>query len=109
MPHGITVDKFGNIWLTDVVTHQVYRFKKGHFNNPQLILGKQFKAGSGDQFCMPTSVAAGSNYVYISDGYCNSRIAIYSLSGLYLDQIAYKGLSYNYDMIAFNFFFFKFY
>ena len=93
MPHGISVDKFGNLYLTDVVSNQVYRFKKGYFEKPDLVLGERFEAGAGSKhFCMPTkAVVESSNYIYISDGYCNSRIAIYSLNGLYLDQIAYQG------------------
>lgn len=75
-----------------MVTHQVYRFRRGFFESPELILGEKFVAGGGrSHFCMPTDTTVGSNYVYISDGYCNSRIAIYSLDGLYLDQIAYQG------------------
>jgi len=90
LPHGISLDRFGNVWLTDVVTHQVYRFKKGYFKQPELVLGEKFVAGGKQHFCMPTDTVVASNYVYISDGYCNSRVAIYSLNGLYLDQIAYQ-------------------
>lgn len=94
MPHGISVDRFGNVWLTDVVAHQVFRFKKGYYKNPELVLGERFVPGGGQShFCMPTDTVVGSNFVYISDGYCNSRIAIYSLSGLYLEEIAYQGIS----------------
>ncbi len=30
MPHGIAVDAQGNVYLTDVGTHQVYRVKKSY-------------------------------------------------------------------------------
>jgi streptogramin lyase len=28
MPHGITVDPVGNVWVTDVARHQVCLFKE---------------------------------------------------------------------------------
>jgi peptidylamidoglycolate lyase len=50
-------------------------------------------SGADDQhFCMPTDVQVASNgFVYIADGYCNSRILIVAPDGTPLGQIAYKG------------------
>lgn len=28
MPHGITIDHHGNVWVTDVAMHQVFKVKK---------------------------------------------------------------------------------
>lgn len=28
MPHGITIDHQGNVWVTDVAMHQVFKVKK---------------------------------------------------------------------------------
>ena len=54
MPHGITVDG-PFIRLTDVGTHQIYKF---HNNGTELnVLGKFKKPGKGkNQFCKPTDV-----------------------------------------------------
>jgi len=30
MPHGITIDRQGNVWVTDVAMHQVFKVKKKH-------------------------------------------------------------------------------
>lgn len=55
MPHGISVDPQGNIWLTDVALHQAFRYKKNNFDQPDLVLGEKFVPGSDDKhFCKPT-------------------------------------------------------
>ena len=83
MPHGITVDNKGNIWVTDVALHQVLRFSKDNVQKPDLVLGEAFVPGKDNgHFCKPTDVVVSSNgYVYISDGYCNSRIVITDPNG----------------------------
>ena len=92
LPHGISLDKEGNIWLTDVALQQVFRFKKDDLDKPDLILGQPFQPGHDfHHFCLPTDVAvASSGLVYISDGYCNRRILIVSPSGTVLDEIGIK-------------------
>lgn len=89
MPHGISVDPQGNIWLTDVALHQAFRYKKNNFDQPDLVLGEAFIPGSDDKhFCKPTDVAiASTGVIYISDGYCNSRVVIFSAIGQYLAEI----------------------
>ncbi|XP_018905482.2 peptidyl-alpha-hydroxyglycine alpha-amidating lyase 2-like isoform X1 [Bemisia tabaci] len=75
LPHGIHVDFEGNIWLTDVALHQVFKFSLGA-RRPLLTIGKRFKPGSDfGHLCKPTSVAVASDgHIFIADGYCNSRI-----------------------------------
>ncbi|KAH9393175.1 hypothetical protein TYRP_022036 [Tyrophagus putrescentiae] len=92
MPHGISVDPQGNIWLTDVALHQAFRFKKNNFDVADLVLGERFVPGSDDKhFCKPTDVAISSTgVVYVSDGYCNSRVAIFSARGAYLTEIGHN-------------------
>lgn len=40
MPHGLTLDKDDNIWVTDVGLHQVFKFPAGYKDGqPLLTLG----------------------------------------------------------------------
>ncbi|RWS21854.1 peptidyl-alpha-hydroxyglycine alpha-amidating lyase 2-like protein, partial [Leptotrombidium deliense] len=90
MPHGISIDPEGNVWLTDVALHQVFRFKKGSWDEPDLTVGEAFVPGTdGQHFCKPTDVAiSSSGIVYVSDGYCNQRILILDAKGKVIRQIA---------------------
>jgi len=83
VPHGLTVDNEGNVYVTDVGLHQVKRFPPGK-NSPDLVLGRAFEPGSDiNHFCMPTSVAVSESTgdFFVADGYCNSRIMKYSKDG----------------------------
>ncbi|XP_021143770.1 peptidyl-glycine alpha-amidating monooxygenase isoform X7 [Columba livia] len=88
LPHGLSIDKNGNYWATDVALHQV--FKLGANNKePLLILGVALQPGSDkNHFCQPTDVAVDpiTGSIYVSDGYCNSRIIQFSPNGLYMMQ-----------------------
>lgn len=84
MPHGLTIDHEGNIWVTDVALHQVMKFSaKGDKKTPEITLGLAFKPGTArSQFCKPTSVAVlPDGQFFVADGYCNSRILKYSKEG----------------------------
>ena len=69
LPHGLTVDKQGNIWVTDVGLHQVFRFPPGS-DTPDMTLGERFIPGTDQKhFCKPTDVAVMSNGdFFVSDG-----------------------------------------
>lgn len=57
VPHGMTIDRHGNTWVTDVAQHQVFKF---HPNSkyPALTIGRRFQPGSlPNHLCQPTSVA----------------------------------------------------
>lgn len=57
---------------------------------PDLILGERFVPGSDlKHFCKPTDVQVSNKkrLVYISDGYCNSRIMIFTYDGKFVKQI----------------------
>ncbi|XP_043402440.1 peptidyl-glycine alpha-amidating monooxygenase isoform X10 [Chelonia mydas] len=88
LPHGLSIDKDGNYWVTDVALHQV--FKLGvHDNEPLLILGRSLQPGSDkNHFCQPTDVAVDpvTGNIYVSDGYCNSRIVVFSPNGMFIMQ-----------------------
>ncbi|HRI20973.1 MAG TPA: hypothetical protein PLA68_08460, partial [Panacibacter sp.] len=84
MPHGLTVDKENNIWVTDVGLHQVFKFS--HNGNLLMKLGEAKVAGNDSlHFNMPTAIAvANDGSFYVSDGYGNSRIVKFSATGKYL-------------------------
>lgn len=87
LPHGITVDRDGNFWVTDVALHQV--FKLGPDGSRIFTLGKAFQPGSDrNHFCQPTDVAVDpiTGNFFVSDGYCNSRIMQFSPQGMYIMQ-----------------------
>ncbi|KAF6028885.1 PAM [Bugula neritina] len=97
LPHGITIDKDDNIWLTDVALHQVFKFTPANRNTPSLTLGQRFKPGSTEtSFCKPTDVAVLSDGgFFVSDGYCNGRIMRFDKDGHLVRQwgsMAVKGL-----------------
>ena len=90
MPHGIEVDPEGNVWLTDVALHQVVKFDFRISEEPQLILGVEFKSGNDENhFCKPTDVAVSKTNgdIFVSDGYCNNRIVHFSRNGKFIKEI----------------------
>jgi peptidylamidoglycolate lyase len=82
MPHGLTVDNEGNIYVTDVGLHQVMRFPP-NATKPDMVLGTHMQPGSDHtHFCMPTAVAvAASGDFFVADGYCNSRVMKFNKDG----------------------------
>ncbi|KAG0432477.1 hypothetical protein HPB47_020814, partial [Ixodes persulcatus] len=89
MPHGLTVDGEGCVWVTDVAMHQVLRYPARGSRTPLLSLGEKFRPGSGTgSFCKPTSVAVTpAGDFYVADGYCNARIVHFDKMGKFLRQI----------------------
>jgi DNA-binding beta-propeller fold protein YncE len=92
-PHGLRVDREGNVFVTDNGDHQVMKFSpKG-----DLIfkLGIRGKAGTDEQtFNRPTDIAfapAPSTDFYVSDGYGNSRVVKFNKDGKYLLSWGTKG------------------
>ncbi|XP_048875332.1 peptidyl-glycine alpha-amidating monooxygenase isoform X3 [Brienomyrus brachyistius] len=89
LPHGITTDKNDNYWVTDVALHQVFKLGPDGRDKPLVVLGQAFEPGDDkNHFCQPTDVAVDplTGNVYVSDGYCNSRILHFSAEGNYLRQ-----------------------
>ncbi|XP_069370278.1 peptidyl-glycine alpha-amidating monooxygenase isoform X1 [Paralichthys olivaceus] len=89
MPHGITTDKENNYWVTDVALHQVLKVSGDGGDRTLLTLGEAFKPGSdSSHFCQPTDVAVDTDTgnIFVSDGYCNSRILKFSSDGKYLSE-----------------------
>jgi peptidylamidoglycolate lyase len=91
MPHGLSVDHEDNVWLTDVALHQVYKFT----SDGQLLLTLGERGVSGDDarhFNRPTDVAVGADgTVFISDGYRNTRVMVFTPKGEFVTQWGTKG------------------
>jgi DNA-binding beta-propeller fold protein YncE len=101
IPHGIHVDRDGNIWVTDdglnapaVKGHQVFKF------SPQgkvlLTLGKAGVPGDGpDTFNRPSDVLVAPNGdVFVADGHggpSNARIVKFSAEGKFIKAWGKKG------------------
>lgn len=88
MPHGMTIDRHGNVWVTDVALHQVFKFKSNS-GYPAMTMGRRFQPGSlPNHFCKPTAVAiASTGEIFIADGYCNNRILKFNAAGRILRVI----------------------
>ena len=87
MPHGLSVDKKGDLWLTDVGSHQVFKIEP-QSGKVLLTLGTAGVAGTGrSHFNRPTDVGfSRGGTVYVSDGYINTRIVRFSPTGKYLGE-----------------------
>ncbi|XP_007437700.2 peptidyl-glycine alpha-amidating monooxygenase isoform X2 [Python bivittatus] len=89
LPHGLSIDNNGNYWVTDVALHQVFKLASNGAESPLLTLGRALQPGSDKyHFCQPTDVAVdpASGNIYVSDGYCNSRIVRFSPNGIFVMQ-----------------------
>ena len=91
MPHGLSVDKNNNIWVTDVGLHQIFKFN--HNGELLMKLGEANVAGNDStHFNLPTDIAiAADGSFYVSDGYGNSRVVKFSSTGKYLFAWGKKG------------------
>lgn len=95
-PHGMHVDREGNVWVTDALGfgeqppgwgHVVYKFSPT--GELLLTLGRKGVAGSGwDTFTKPSDVLVASNGdVFVADGHDaggNNRIVKFSSAGTFL-------------------------
>jgi peptidylamidoglycolate lyase len=86
MPHGLTVDRNDNVWLTDVGRHQVFKFAAD--GRLLLTLGERGVAGADSaHFNLPTDVAVRPDgEFYVSDGYQNTRVLRFDAQGRFLSQ-----------------------
>ncbi len=91
-PHGIHVDRDGNIWVTDGIGnngkgHVIYKFDPD--GKILLTLGKAGKAGAGpDEFNAPSSVVTAANGdIFVADGHggaTNARIVKFDKTGKFI-------------------------
>ena len=98
-PHGIFVDKGGNVWITDAQGkdgkgHQVIKFSPE--GKVLLTLGKAGVAGDGpDTFNQPSDVLVAPNgTIFVADGHggnSNARIVKFSSDGKFIKAWGKKG------------------
>ena len=98
-PHGIHVDRGGNVWLTDArgrdgKGHQVFKFSPD--GKLLLTLGKAGVAGEGpDVFNQPSDVVvAPGGEIFVADGHdenSNARIVKFSKDGTFIKTWGKRG------------------
>jgi DNA-binding beta-propeller fold protein YncE len=98
-PHGATVDRDGNLWVTDargegVKGHQVFKFSPD--GKVLMTLGKAGVSGSGpDLFDQPTDVVvAPDGTIFVTDSHRNgknNRVMKFDRNGNFLKEWGKKG------------------
>jgi len=98
-PHGLHVDRDGNVWVTDGLGkdgkgHQVLKFDPD--GKLLMTLGKAGVAGDGpDEFNAPSAVVTAPNGdVFVADGHggkTNARIVKFSKDGKFIKTWGHKG------------------
>jgi len=90
-PHGIRIDREGNVWTADFALHVVRKHSpKGKL---LLELGTPGEAGQdGNHFWRPTDMAISpSGDVFVADRYGNSRIVHFDAKGRYVKHWGRRG------------------
>jgi sugar lactone lactonase YvrE len=98
-PHGATVDRQGNLWVTDArgdagKGHQVFKFSPD--GKVLMTLGKAGVSGSGaDLFDQPTDVVTAPNGdIFVTDSHRdgkNNRVVRFTSSGKFVKEWGRKG------------------
>jgi DNA-binding beta-propeller fold protein YncE len=98
-PHGLHVDRQGNVWVTDGLGkdgkgHQVFKFDQN--GKVLMVLGKAGVAGPGpDEFNAPSATLVAPNGdVFVADGHgrdTNARIVKLSADGKFIKTWGRKG------------------
>ena len=98
-PHGATVDRDGNLWVTDArgeggKGHQVFKFNRD--GKVVLTLGKAGVSGDGpDLFDQPTDVVISTaGDIFVTDSHRNgknNRVMRFAKDGTYVSEFGRKG------------------
>jgi DNA-binding beta-propeller fold protein YncE len=98
-PHGATVDRNGNLWITDArgeggKGHQVFKFSPE--GKVLMTLGKAGMSGSGpDLFDQPTDVVVAPNGdIFVTDSHRNgknNRVVKFDQNGKFIKEWGHKG------------------
>lgn len=86
MPHGLSVDKENNVWITDVGSQQIHKFS--HDGELILSIGEAGVLGKDKtHFALPSDLSIlEDGSVYVSDGYDNTRVIKFDSSGTFQMQ-----------------------
>lgn len=83
MPHGISIDPDGKVWITDVAHEQVFRFSPE--GKQELVIGTRgVTAQDSAHFGRPADVGFLPGRVLVADGYVNTRVAEFSPQGQFI-------------------------
>ncbi|MES2646442.1 MAG: peptidyl-alpha-hydroxyglycine alpha-amidating lyase family protein [Bacteroidota bacterium] len=91
IPHGLTVDKHDNVWVTDVALQQIFKFNR---EGKLLLKLGEYRVEGNDSlhFNRPTDVAVcHDGSFYVSDGYGNNRVVKFSAEGHFLFEWGSSG------------------
>ena len=91
VPHGISIDGQNNVFLTDVSFQQIFKFT--HDGKLIFAIGEP-RVGAWDatHFNEPTDIAIRPDETfYVSDGYVNSRVALFDRTGKWVQEWGKKG------------------
>jgi len=95
-PHGATVDRDGNLWVTDSQAHQVFKFNPDGKVLMTLGTAKTPSAAPG-QFDEPTDVLVAPNgSIFITEGHSggtpgNHRVSVFDKNGKFLKTFGKLG------------------
>ena len=77
IPHGIRIDPAGNVWTIDANLSKILKFTAAGKKILEIDVGDI--PDPERRFCGATDVAFGTDgRFYVSDGYCNGRVVVYS-------------------------------
>ena len=82
--HGLCIDPWGNVWVTDFARHLVMRFNQD--GQLTLVLGVDGQGGcDAKHFNQPTDIwVAPSGEIFVADGYVNSRMVKFNKDGKFI-------------------------
>ena len=90
LPHGLTIDRESNVWLTDVDTQLLYKLDPTA-TKVLLTAGVEGERAGGANvhdpryLCRPTEIAVSNDGdIFLADGYCNSRVVRYDAAGTFV-------------------------
>lgn len=92
IPHGIRLDREGNVWTVDANLSKVYKFTNQGVKLLEIDVGNIPDPNA--QFCGATDVAfspTGNGHVFVSDGYCNGRVVEYDANGAKVREWGSRG------------------
>eukprot|EP00924_Labyrinthula_sp_SR-Ha-C_P014384 snap_masked-scaffold_20-processed-gene-4.19-mRNA-1 protein AED:1.00 eAED:1.00 QI:0/-1/0/0/-1/1/1/0/375 len=74
VPHGISVDEEGSVYVVDSSLNSIFKFNK--FDHLEWIL--RADTTNSTYFNKPADIAVFQNKIYISDGYVNNHVLVFS-------------------------------